>query len=649
MLDLEKLREELDDDQYAAVTAPLGNMLCIANAGSGKTRVLTYRIAYLIAKGEPEESFLMLTFTCKAAREMMERIQDLLGKSKSSITGGTFHSVANIFVKRFHKDLGFARKPTILDDRDSKDLMGLAREYYCAFSNISAKDLPKAADIASRYSLCRNTGKDFAVSLKEKPMKCSGKDEDDSRNASPKAILGVVQEYEKRKKALDKVDFDDLLIYFDQALDLPVVQKYVQKKYPNVFVDEYQDINVVQASIIRKLTQNTHRLTAVGDDAQCIYGFRGSDVSFIRSFDTSFPDAHIYPIRNNYRSSDKIVDLALAVINESPESSDKEMIPTKHSKVIPSYKFFISEKEQADYIVSEVKKAHARGIPYEEMAILVRMNRLPRPIEVALTSAKIPVSMDCGIPFFNRDHIRTIVNFMKVLINPRDELAFWSLVSTTDGVGPKTAQKIFKQFEERCFCLSFLSMLKVPKRSAASFVSLANALLKAQAFLNRENPEKDEKNSEMQQLLDVIMKEWAEDWMYVKYGGDGSLRNREADIKTLRAALGDYEMVDDFLENVSLAGNDAGRGPQGKVRITTIHRAKGLEWDIVFLPYLGDKILPYTFDKEVLEEERRLCYVAITRGRQEVKMSFVQFIPSMKNYYGEPSMFMLRNASNFYD
>lgn len=192
-------------------------------------------------------------------------------------------------------------------------------------------------------------------------------------------------------------------------------------------------------------------------------------------------------------------------------------------------------------------------------------------------------------------------------------------------------------------------MLKVPKRSAASFVSLANALLKAQAFLNRENPEKDEKNSEMQQLLDVIMKEWAEDWMYMKYGGDGSLRNREADIKTLRAALGDYEMVDDFLENVSLAGNDAGRGPQGKVRITTIHRAKGLEWDIVFLPYLGDKILPYTFDKEVLEEERRLCYVAITRGRQEVKMSFVQFIPSMKNYYGEPSMFMLRNASNFYD
>lgn len=192
-------------------------------------------------------------------------------------------------------------------------------------------------------------------------------------------------------------------------------------------------------------------------------------------------------------------------------------------------------------------------------------------------------------------------------------------------------------------------MLKVPKRSAASFVSLANALLKAQAFLNRENPEKDEKNSEMQQLLDIIMKEWAEDWMYVKYGGDGSLRNREADIKTLRAALGDYEMVDDFLENVSLAGNDAGRGPQGKVRITTIHRAKGLEWDIVFLPYLGDKILPYTFDKEVLEEERRLCYVAITRGRQEVKMSFVQFIPSMKNYYGEPSMFMLRNASNFYD
>ena len=176
MLDLKKLREELDEDQYAAVTAPLGNMLCIANAGSGKTRVLTYRIAYLIAKGEPEESFLMLTFTCKAAREMMERIQGLLGKNKSKITGGTFHSIANIFVKRFYKDLGFNRKPTILDDLDSKDLMGLSREYYCAFNNLKVRDLPSAADIASKYSFCRNTGQDFAKYLRENPMKCSGKD-----------------------------------------------------------------------------------------------------------------------------------------------------------------------------------------------------------------------------------------------------------------------------------------------------------------------------------------------------------------------------------------------------------------------------------------------------------------------------------------
>lgn len=647
MLDLKKLREELDEDQYAAVTAPLGNMLCIANAGSGKTRVLTYRIAYLIAKGEPEESFLMLTFTCKAAREMMERIQGLLGKNKSKITGGTFHSIANIFVKRFYKDLGFNRKPTILDDLDSKDLMGLSREYYCAFNNLKVRDLPSAADIASKYSFCRNTGQDFAKYLRENPMKCSGKDGETTQYASPKAILGVVQEYEKRKKDLVKVDFDDLLLYFDQSLDIPRVQKYVCGKYPNVFVDEYQDINVVQASIIQKLTRDTNRLTAVGDDAQCIYGFRGSDVSFIRSFDTSFPNAHIYPIRNNYRSSDKIVDLALAVINENKDGSHKEMTPTKRSKAVPSYAFFVTEKEQADYIVSAVKKAHAKGIPYDEIAILVRLNRLPKSIELALTSARIPVSMDCGIPFFTRDHIRTIVNFMKVLINPRDELAFWNLVGTTDGVGPKTAQKIFKQFEAKDFDLAFLSKVSIPRRSSATFITLTNALLAAQAFLNRENPEKTEGTSELQKLLDVIMKEWAEEWMLRKYT-DGSLRSRETDIKTLRAALSDYEMVEDFLENVSLAGNDAGKGPKGKVRITTIHRSKGLEWDVVFLPYLSDNILPLSSEDGVFEEERRLCYVAITRGRQEVNMSFVQFIHSMPNYYGEPSIFLLNEAQHFY-
>lgn len=649
MLTLDQLKQELDGDQFAAVTAPLGNMLCVANAGSGKTRVLTYRIAHLIAEGEPEDSFLMLTFTVKAAREMMDRIKGLLGKNNISITGGTFHSIANTFIKKFYKELGYDKKTSILDATDSKDLMGLAREHYCAFANIPTRGFPTATEINSAYSLCRNTGLDFTAYM-------NGKEESNRRKSLAEnltdiqidAVLGIVKEYEQRKRDLDKVDFDDLLLGFDKLLDAPRVQKYVRDHYPNVFVDEYQDINVVQDSIIRKLTKETQRLTAVGDDAQCIYGFRGSEVPFIRSFVNSFPGAAIYPIRNNYRSSDKIVDLALAVINESKESSQKEMIATKSSNVVPTYRKFQSEKEQADYIVSKVREEHEKGAPYDEMAVLVRMNRLPRPIEVALTNARIPVSMDCGVPFYSRTHIRTVVNFMKVLENPKDELAFWNLVGTTDGVGPKTAQKLFNQFEKKDFDLAMLSSLSVPKKSSPSFITLSNALLSARKFLDQSSASGEAGgSSQMQKLLDHIMKEWCKDWMRKEYKTD-NLKGRKGDISTLREALADYDSMDDFLDNIALAGNEAEKGPEGKVRITTIHRAKGLEWDVVFLPYLADDILPYSFQQDALEEERRLCYVAITRGRKQVYMSYPQFIPSIRNFSGYPSTLLSGDAREFF-
>lgn len=645
MLDNEKLKAELDEDQYAAVTAPLGNMLCIANAGSGKTRVLTYRIAHLIAEGEPEDSFLMLTFTVKAANEMMDRIKKLLGKNYIRIVGGTFHSVAYKFIKRYRRDLGYPKKVTILDETDTKDLLGLAREYYCAFHDIPVKGFPTASDIGKKYSLCRNTGRDFEAYVRQNPL--SGKGES-GVTATTDQIMGIIAEYEKRKRDLSKMDYDDLLLNFDRLLDIPEAREYVRETFPNVFVDEFQDINVVQASIIQKLTRDTNRLTAVGDDAQCIYGFRGSDVRFIRSFETMFPNAKTYPIRSNYRSSDKIVDLALSVINENTEGSYKVMTPTKVSSVVPTYKFFITEKQQADYIVSEVRKAHRAGIPYEEMAVLVRMNRLPKPIELALTNAKIPVSMDCGVPFFTRVHIRAIVNFIKVLDNPQDELAFWSLAGTTDGIGPKTAQKIFLQFEKKEFDLSSLSTVSVPKKASASFITLSSALLSARAFLDKEVPEEEGGDSQMQKLLDIIVSQWAEAWMKKEFD-DGSLKSRREDVHTLREALRDFASVDDFLENVSLAGNDAGKGPDGKVHITTIHRAKGLEWDVVFLPYFSDDILPLSQIPEDIEEERRLCYVALTRGKKRVIMSYVRDIPSMQHFYGETSVFLSCSARERYE
>ncbi|MDE7244898.1 MAG: ATP-dependent helicase [Oscillospiraceae bacterium] len=656
MLDIETLKKELDSDQFTAVTAPLGNMLCIANAGSGKTRVLTYRIAYLISQGEPESSFLMLTFTVKAANEMMLRIQKLLGKSVLQITGGTFHSVAIKFVKKFANLLGYHKKIKTLDAQDSAGLMTLARMYYCAFHDIAANTVPPQSALSSAYSYCRNTNqnvRDYILEQKNNGAQFYTNSSNDVW-ANVEAVEGIIQEYESRKKAQNALDFDDMLHAFDKLLDFPAVQDYIHSNLPNVFVDEYQDINAVQDSIIRKLNDKVNRLTAVGDDAQCIYGFRGSEVKFIQDFKNAYPNASICPIRNNYRSTDGIVDLALAVINENSSGSHKEMNATQTSKRIPYFKGCLSEKEQADYITQQVKDAHARGIPYDEMAVLCRTRRLPHPIEVSLTNAKIPVCMECGIPFYERAHVRPVLNFLKFLDNHQDEVAFWKLAEMTAGIGPKKARDMFKQFEAHNFDIQTLSAIKISKKSSGSFRLLIETILQGDKILHSYDPSSPPAASK-QSLLQILANLFCDQWLYCWMKNEfekGDLKNRRADIKTLLDALSEFNDIDDFLETVALADDKTEISSKGKVKITTIHRAKGLEWDKVFVPYLNDQLLPFYsvsgLTEKQLEEERRLCYVAVTRARKELDLSSVAKLDNKPYFKGNLSTFMIGAASNKY-
>lgn len=638
MLTLEELKTKLDSDQLAAVTAPKGNILCVANAGSGKTRVLTHRIAWQIGQGEPEDSFLMLTFTVKAAKEMRERICKLLGKKDIEIMSGTFHSVAWRFITRFRGLLGLPKGLTILDDADSSDLFGLCREYVCAYCDGDRKKMPTSGSIAGTYSFCRNTGQTV-------------RDYNSETHVFEDCYMGmvedVIEEYEKRKEKNKVVDFDDLLILFDRLLDVPQFKTFVHAQYQNIFVDEFQDINVVQSSIITKLNDGVNHLTAVGDDAQCIYCWRGSDISFIRQFPQTYPNVTVYPIRNNYRSSSPIVDMALSVINESPdyEKQPKVMLPTIPGKVKPQYKEykgFYAERDMVDAIVKDVQRAHDNGTPWEEIAILFRMNRLPKLLEAKLEAAHIPVSMECGYPFYSRAHIRPILNYLRFMLNPANELAFWSLMGLVEGIGKKTAQGMFEAFTGYKCDIDMLGELATPKKSSAEFRNLVSAI---QVGYNRvAHPDPTKKTSPPQQLLELFYQWFLKTHMEKEYGdkeADQELKNRLHDFQIIYDAMANLSLAD-FLANIALT-TERDKDNRSAVRLLTSHKAKGLEWDHVIIPYVNDQVFPVSYD--IMEEERRLFYVSVTRARKTLSLySCRGRLRTWPTYAGDRSPFMLGNA-----
>lgn len=604
----QELLSQLDDDQRAAVTAPLANNLCVANAGSGKTRVLTYRIAYWILKGQPEASFLMLTFTNKAASEMMDRICKLLGKDKLAITGGTFHSVASRLLRKYGTMIGVPHGFSILDQTDATDLMGVCREQFCAELGYDRTKFPvKKAGLLSFYSYCRN--------CRLTPQEANFQWETFSPYILEQVADILFPAYEARKESIHALDFDDLLLYFDKLLQQPQFQDHIHRVYPNVFVDEYQDINAVQDSIIHRLTEGVNQLTAVGDEAQCIYGFRGSEVEFIKDFPRAYPSATVYPIRNNYRSVKGVVDLATDVINQSPyyENHKKVMLATQQGAQKPKIEEAFDDMEQAQLILHEIMAAQQRGIPYQEMAILFRTNFLARAIEAKLTAAGIPVRMECSIGFYEREHIKNILDFLKFINNPQNEIAFWNLFETVDGIGPKTAQKMFRTFTGKGCDISQLSALKVPGKACEGFSRILDAIEGAR------------KTADLQEQLSIFLNLYFDERMEVLFPEDH--QKRKKDLPILKDTLRMFKDMEEFLDNAAL--NSAEKKSSGDcVLITTVHKAKGLEWDKVILPYMNAGIFPYqksVGNEKSQEEERRLLYVAITRARKELTMIQVRY------------------------
>ena len=659
---------ELNGQQYAAVTAPPGPALVIAGAGSGKTRTLTYRVAYLLEQGIPAERILLLTFTNKAAREMMRRVADLLGQELGSLWGGTFHAIGNRVLRRHADLLGYERDFTIMDSEDARHLVTTC----VAESGIDLKAtrFPKAEVLAGIFSLAVNTGRTIKQVLDE-----------DYGHFSPLApeVTEVQRLYAARKRATNAVDFDDLLVLWLKLLqEQAEAREHYQRRFEFVLVDEYQDTNKLQSQLIDLLAARHRNVMVVGDDAQSIYSWRGANFENILRFPERYPEARTYRIETNYRSTPEILRVANAAIAGNVRQFAKELAPVRKSGPRPNVVVCQDGFEQAAFVAQRVLELREEGSELNRMAVLYRSHFHALELQLELTRRNIPFSITSGIRFFEQAHIKDITTYLKLVANPRDELAFTRLVQLLPGIGGKAAARLWKAFKAR-FATEAAGAPRatagaarpgapvpegaqagpgspqpapdkparpaspsksqpvaralqgcapdVPKKAAVAWAQLAATVSQLEEEALRREPSA---------MLALVMQAGYEDFIEDNYN---NYRSRLEDLTQLASFARQFSTLEDFLSQLALLTNlEAEEGRPApvddeQIRLSTIHQAKGLEFDVVFVIMLCDGLFPSKRSLESRDgeaEERRLMYVALTRARDELYLSY----PLVRTSYG---------------
>jgi DNA helicase-2/ATP-dependent DNA helicase PcrA len=622
-------RAELNDDQYAAVTAKPGPILVIAGAGSGKTRTLTYRVAYLIENGVEPENILLLTFTNKASREMLDRVGNLLPHDISRIWGGTFHSVANRLLRRHANELGFGSDFTILDRDDAADLATAALKSL----GLDPKDktLPKGAVLLDIFGLAANT---------EKSIRTVVTDNYPYFHEIIDQLESIHRLFRDRKKADNVMDYDDLLVYALKLLrDTESVRKFYQEQFQHVLVDEYQDTNKIQSDFIDLLAAYHHQVMAVGDDAQSIYSWRGANFENVLTFPQRFPGTREIRIETNYRSTPEILALANYAI-----AANTRQFPKNLHAVRPAEKFskpalicLQDASQQANFICQRIEELQEEGINLNEIAVLYRAHFHSMEVQMEMTRRQMPFELLSGLRFFEQAHVKDVAAFLKFALNGRDELAFRRIAGIMPGVGERTADKLWQKLASGA---AFAS-LEPPAKAAAPWKQWV------ETHAQIATPEMRNRGSEqIQTVIDAIY----EDYMKTKFP---NFQSRLEDLGQLRAFAQNFEKTEDFLAQLALMTNvDGGPRTEGRgsnepsIRLSTIHQAKGLEWKIVFVIMLCDGMFPAARSVETLEgeeEERRLFYVAVTRACDELYLTYplMRATASFDDRWQEPSRFIL--------
>lgn len=636
---------ELNPQQLAAVTAPPGPALVLAGAGAGKTRTLIYRVAYLLEQGVPADRILLLTFTNKAAREMMRRVTDLLGNELSDLWGGTFHSIGHRFLRRHAQAIGYQNNFTIMDREDARDLVKAC----IGASEIDTKStrFPKPDVVAEIIS--------FAVNTRSTIPRTVGEQYPFFIDVVPQ-LEKLATMYATRKRDTNVMDFDDLLVLWLKLLhDDEQVRERYQRRFQFVLVDEYQDTNKIQGEIIDLLAAKHENVMVVGDDSQSIYSWRGANFKNILEFPKRFAKAQIYKIETNYRSTPEILKVANAAIAANQNQFAKELAPARNSGMKPAIVPCGNAHEQAAFVAQRMLELREEGVDLNEMAVLYRSHFHALELQLELTRRNIPFAITSGIRFFEQAHLKDVTAYLKLIVNPQDELAFKRLVQLLPGIGAKSADKLWQEFSSQLGSISFDPESKpvtqplataiqrcstlAPKKAEKAWANFAITLSQLEAEDVRNSPAK---------MIKLILEAGYEDYLEDTY--DNYLMRKD-DIVQLANFAAQFKSTEEFLSQLSLLSNleAEAEAPANKdeeqVRLSTIHQAKGLEFEVVFVIMLCDGLFPSARSLEIPEgeeEERRLFYVAITRAKNELYLTY-PYIRTMAGYEGEA----LQQASRF--
>jgi len=616
---------ELNEQQFAAVTAPPGASLVIAGAGSGKTRTLTYRVAFLLEQGIPADRVLLLTFTNKAAREMMRRVAELLGQELSELWGGTFHSVGNRVLRQHAPLLGFSRDFGILDREDSKHLLATCLAESAI--DVKAQRFPKPEVLGEIFSLAVNTQQTTAQVVEERYPYFA---------LLAKEIAGLQLSFEARKRATNVVDFDDLLVLWLKLLrEHESVRDHYQRRFQFILVDEYQDTNTLQSELIDLLAARHHNVMVVGDDAQSIYAWRGANFRNILQFPDRYPEAKTYRIETNYRSTPEILQVANATIAANVEQFTKQLTPARRPGSKPILVACEDAAMQAAFVAQRALELRDEGVELSDMAVLYRSHFHALELQLELTRRNIPFSITSGIRFFEQAHIKDVTAYLKFVLNPRDELSFLRIAQMLPGIGGRGAAKLWRAYSAAP-ATEPADVIAPRLQACAGLVPKKATTGWAQWVATAEQLSAPEIRTSPAEMIRIVMEAGYEQYLQENFQ---NFRSRREDLEQLAVFGRQFDSTEEFLAQLALLTNVEAEAEQTaarddeQLRLSTVHQAKGLEFAVVFIIMLCDGMFPAARSLETPEgeeEERRLMYVAVTRARNELYLAY----PLVRPMYG---------------
>jgi len=623
-------RNELNPAQLEAVQATQGQFLVIAGAGSGKTRVLVYRVAHLVENGVKPDEILLLTFTRKAAEEMLRRSSLLLDERCQKVSGGTFHSFANSVLRKYAKILGLSNNFTILDRSDSEDAINLIRTQL-GF-NKTDKRFPRKRAIAEVISIGVNKSEKIKdVLYDEYPQFMEWSEE----------IEKIACEYRKYKYSKSLLDYDDLLVYLKDLLEKHENVRFtLANKYKFIMVDEYQDTNKLQAYIVCLLASEHKNIMVVGDDSQSIYSFRGANFKNIMDFPKIFKEAKVITLEENYRSTQPILNMTNEVIRFAEEKFEKNLFTRKPGKKLPVFVDARDENSQSKFIVDKILELREEGIELKDVAILFRSGWHSNDLEVELANRNIPFVKYGGQKFVEAAHIKDVISYLRIAHNRDDQISWLRALLLLKGVGPKTAERIILEI------IANRENLAIDKKFLDKIDGLEELLgLLRKIDITRDPPA---------EMMRVFIK-YYQPLLKEKYD---DFHKRLNDLDSLERIISRYNSLEQFLTDMALEPPERNLVEAGikdkddsTLTLSTIHSAKGLEWHSVFVIYVAEGHLPSYLsleDKEAIEEERRLFYVAVTRAKENLFLLKPQIDRSPRSYFdGAGSVFT--RVSRFLD